>query len=190
MDNKENNIEPKWATLEEVGVRYLSPEDTKIFRGTYGLMHVQSKNPETGKVELFRGVFAVFAFPVSCSKKYISLRHFAEKDKVKEIGVIEDPMQFSREVRELLGASLANNYFEFEILRVLKVELQFGLLLFDVETTQGFRQFEMRWQVDRAQDYGPQGKVLLDVYDNRYIIPNVSELPKEDQTRLTRYIYW
>ena len=40
MDNKENNIEPKWATLEEVGVRYLSPEDTKIFRGTYGLLHI------------------------------------------------------------------------------------------------------------------------------------------------------
>jgi hypothetical protein len=48
----------------------------------------------------------------------------------------------------------------------------------------------MRWQVDRTQDYGTHGKVLLDVYDSRYIIKDLRDLPNEDLERLTRYIYW
>jgi len=178
------------ATLDEVGARFLTPVDTKIFKATYELMHVQYVDPKTGKAELFRGAYAVFAFPVSCPRKYISLRYRDERGADWEIGVIEDPMKFPPAVRELLGASLANNYFEFEVTRVLKIVSKYGLLLFDVDTNQGLREFEMRWQVDRAQSYGPYGKVLIDVFDNRYVISDVRDLPKEDQDRFTRFIYW
>ena len=175
--------------LDEIGARFLHPDSTKIFKGTYRLLHVQYKDPATGKTEIFRGVFAVLAFPISAPRKFISLRYHAERDE-EEIGIIENPMEFPAETRQLLGDSLANNYFEFEIVRVLKVELKYGLLFFDVQTNQGLRQFEMRWETDRAHDYGPHGKVLLDVYENRYIIPYMQDLPKEDRERLTRFIYW
>ncbi len=48
----------------------------------------------------------------------------------------------------------------------------------------------MRWRYDRTQDFGESGKVLLDVYENRYIIPDVNSLPKADREALTRFIYW
>ena len=186
----EKNETAQKASLKDVGVRFLTPVDTRIFKGTFGLVHVQCKDARTGKTELFRGAHALFAFPVSSPKKYISLRYHDEKEGDKEIGVIEDPMQFPPEVRELLGASLANNYFEFKVTRVLKIVSKYGLLLFDVDTTEGRREFEMRWRQDRALSYGPHGKVLIDVFDNRYVIPDLRELSKEDQERFAGFIYW
>jgi len=187
--NQPIKSENKANILDEIGARFLHPDSTKIFRGTYRLLHVQYKDPATGKTELFRGVFAVLTFPISAPKKFISLRYHADTGE-EEIGIIEDPMEFPAQTRKLIGDSLANNYFEFEIIRVLKVELKYGLLFFDVETDQGLRQFEMRWRASRARSYGPHGKVLLDVYENRFVIPDMRRLPREDREKLTRFIYW
>jgi ABC-type multidrug transport system fused ATPase/permease subunit len=43
---------------------------------------------------------------------------------------------------------------------------------------------------DRTQDFGEQGKVLLDIYENRFVIPDVSSLRRAEREKLTRYIYW
>lgn len=51
-------------------------------------------------------------------------------------------------------------------------------------------EFMMRWQHDCAHDYGHRGKMLLDTDDNRYLIPDVSELPLNEQKLFQRYIYW
>jgi hypothetical protein len=48
----------------------------------------------------------------------------------------------------------------------------------------------MRWQTDRAQDYGEHGKVLIDAFENRYLIPNVSKLSKAEVNIFTRFVYW
>jgi hypothetical protein len=48
----------------------------------------------------------------------------------------------------------------------------------------------MRWTQSQAQDFGANGKVLLDLEDNRYLVPNVDELPKRDRELLQRYVYW
>ena len=43
---------------------------------------------------------------------------------------------------------------------------------------------------DRAEDYGTNGKVLLDALGNRYLVPDVSALPSADNRLFTSYIYW
>ena len=95
-----------------------------------------------------------------------------------------------QETRKLLARSLQGHYFEFQITRILSVEHKWGLLLFEVETLQGRRQFEMRWRHDRVQGLGPRGKVLLDVHKNRYVVEDMRKLARDDRERLTRYIYW
>jgi hypothetical protein len=44
--------------------------------------------------------------------------------------------------------------------------------------------------VDRAQHYGENGMLLMDVFDNRYMIPDMDQLSRGDRKQLTRYIYW
>jgi hypothetical protein len=48
----------------------------------------------------------------------------------------------------------------------------------------------MRYSGSATQDYGHNGKVLADIEDNRYMIPDLSRLTPHDRELFTRYIYW
>ncbi len=48
----------------------------------------------------------------------------------------------------------------------------------------------MRWQQDRAEDYGEGGKILLDTDDNRYLAPDVASMPERERRLFMKYIYW
>jgi hypothetical protein len=171
--------------LESVGVRLLTPENTTLFEGSFSLMHCAVKGDT-----MYRGVYAMVLFPVSHPDRFISLRYTDGDDKEREIGIIDDLKGFPDAVQAMVQESMAKHYFECRISRIHSVENRFGLLFFDVETARGRLEFVMPWRGDRAEDYGPSGKVLLDSFDNRYVIPDLSELPPADRDLLASYIYW
>ena len=166
-------------------VRRLTPDTAHVFEGSFSLLHCSV----TGH-GLYRGVFCVLLFPITHPDRYVSLRYTDEKDKAQEIGIIEDLSTFPPEQQALVRANLGRHYHEQIITRVYSVRSEFGILFFDVETQRGREQFMMPWRIDRAEDYGAHGKVLLDALDNRYIIPDVAKLPAADHRRFTSYIYW
>jgi hypothetical protein len=170
---------------DETVVRWLTPDVTHVFEGTYSLLHCTVKGDT-----LYRGVFAVRMFPVSYPDQFISLRHHDIEEKVREIGIIPDLNAFAAEAQKLVRSSLDRHYYEQVISRINEVRNEYGLLFFDVETQRGREKFVMPWRYDRAEDYSANGKLLLDVSDNRYIVPDVAELPPADRRRLTKYIYW
>ena len=172
-----------------LGIRTLTPDNCRIFKGEYNLLHVHVEPDEDGP-GLYRAIHAIRTFPVSSPETHISLQHPDEHGVECEVGVIVDLKAFPEEAQELIRESLGHHYFEHQIERVYGIDWKYNLLFFDVETDQGRIDFQMRWQVDRAQDYGKNSKILLDVFDNRYIIPDMNALPAGDQKRLTRYIYW
>jgi len=47
----------------------------------------------------------------------------------------------------------------------------------DVQTDKGQVNFMMHWSNDRAVDYGRRGKIIIDVNDNRYLIPTSTNSP-------------
>lgn len=172
----------------EVGVKYLDPQTTEVFHGSFGMMHVAIKGAEP---QLYRGVFAVRAFPVTHPDKFISLRYVDPLDnKEHEIGAIENLTAFPRETQRMIADSLAKHYFQAEIKTIHAIRWEFNLLFFDVETSRGREQFMMRWSYDRAQSYGEHGKVLLDVFENRYVVRDVNQLSKQDRDLFQRWIYW
>ena len=180
-----DNLPVNETRLISTGVRRLMPDTTRIFEGTFSLLHCSVK-PDS----LYRGVFAVRLFPIRYPNNYISLLYTGPDDKDKEIGVIEDLSTFPTEQHALVARSLAAHYYEKIVRRVHKIRYEYGLLFFDVETQRGREDFVMPWRGDRAEDYGEHGKVLLDALDNRFIIPNVDELPPADHNRFVNYIYW
>lgn len=172
--------------LVGMGVRLLTPETANIFEGTFSLLHCAVKDDT-----LYRGVFAVLMFPIRHTDRFISLRYTDADDKEKEIGIIDELSAFSAEVQGLIRQTLVKHYYEQTLTRIYSVENQFGLLFFDVETRQlGRLQFVMPWRGDRAEDFGTNGKTLLDAFDNRYIIPDIAGLPTADRNAFTSYIYW
>jgi len=171
------------ATL--IGVRWLKPDTTGIFEGSYSLLHCSVKNDA-----LYRGVFAVRMFPVTYPDGFISLGYTDTDEKLREIGVIENLWEFPPEQQALVRASLDRHYHEPAIRRVYGVKLRYGQLFFDVETERGRESFILPWRGDRAEDFGERGKLLLDVFDNRYVIPDVQQLSPADRSRFTKYVYW
>ena len=59
-----------------------------------------------------------------------------------------------------------------------------------METDQGPQTIMLRWQGDKAYDYGKNGKMLIDTEDNRYLITDVAKLPERDRKLFERFIYW
>jgi len=171
--------------LEQVGVRRLTPDTTTVFEGTFSLLHCAVKGDG-----LYRGVFAIRMFPVRLPDRFISLHYTDTQEKEREIGVIDDLSGFPAEQQTLVRRSLALQYHEQYVTRILEIGTELGLLFFDVETQRGRESFIMPWRGDRAEDYGENGKVLLDALDNRYIIRDLSGLPPRDLQRLRNYIYW
>jgi hypothetical protein len=48
----------------------------------------------------------------------------------------------------------------------------------------------MRWAQNQTQDFGSNGKILVDLEDNRFLVPDIGALPTRDRELLQRYIYW
>lgn len=170
---------PLWS-----GITILTPEDTRIYVGDFGQLHCQVGD------EVYRGVFAVRLFPIRHPGHFISLNYTTADDKVKEIGVIETLSDFPADAVSLVNETLNKYYYEQQISRIYRITMKHDLLFFDVETHRGREEFIQPWRHDRAEEYDEHGKVLLDALDNRYIIPNVLELPERDRKELTRFIYW
>jgi len=171
--------------LQKVGARYLTPEDTHIFIGRLGSLHCIVDDSEA-----YANVHCILTFPISHPDQYISVCYSDDEGKEQEIGIIKNLYLFSEEIQKLVRESLGRRYFEQFITRIFDVKWEFGLLFFDVETEEGHKKFTMRWQHDRALEYGKSGKVLLDTFENRYVIPSLQSLPQADRNRLMRFIYW
>jgi len=167
-------------------VRRLEPGSIRLFRDENGVLTC-----DVAGEGVYRGVFCLLLFPVSEPNRFISLRYSDQDDQIHEIGVIENLNKFDPETQAAVRESLTKHYHQKTIRRILNLRCDYGwLLTFEVETDCGKEEFKMRWRHDRAENYGRRGKVLLDVFENRYIIPDVSKLPAKDRRRLTSFIYW
>lgn len=165
--------------------RWLTPDVARIHLGNLRTLHVTVREER-----IYGGVYAVRALPIRYPRKYISLR-FVDYDKREvEVGLIRDLDEWPKEAQELVRQALLKRYFVHVIKAIRNIETFPGYFNFDVETDRGPMQFMMRWQSDRAQDYGPSGKMLLDTEENRYLIPDVNALPEEDRRLFLRHIYW
>ncbi len=171
--------------IEFTGAQFLTPANTKIFIGRLGSLHCVVNDQSA-----FANVYGLLCFPIFDPQHYIAIRYTDDNGKEQDIGIIEDLAVFPQAVQTLIKESLRRQYFEQIITQIQGVRWEYGLLFFDVGTADGNKTFLMKWQQDKAIEYGKNGKVLLDIFENRYIIPSVDDLPKADRERLMRFIYW
>jgi hypothetical protein len=171
-------------TVDATQVRFLTPDMCRIHLGNLGALHVTVMNEG-----IYGGVYAAYAFPVAHPSRYISLIHTAgEKDT--EIGIIRDLNEFPPAAADLVRQALARRYFVHVVTRIRDVGWKYGLIAFEVDTDKGPVSFYMRWSQDRAVDYGQTGKVLMDLENNRYLIPDLDKLSPGERSEFQRYIYW
>ncbi len=165
--------------------RWLSPADAAFEVGRHNELAVTLAGGPA-----WRGVFAVRCRPVHHPRRYISMRYVDPERREREVGLIRDLDEWPPETQRLVEESLRLRYFVHTIQAIHDVRLANNYLSFDVDTDLGPQRFTLRWQADRAQDYGRSGKMLLDTDENRYLIPDVQKLPERERRLFQRYIYW
>lgn len=165
--------------------RWLTPVVAVIHTGNLGALHVTVKNEA-----IYGGVFAVRCLPVHYPRQYISLRYLDSEKHEVEVGLVRDIDQWPESARKLIERSLTKRYFLHTITGIHTIEAFSGHLSLSVETDLGPAAFVMRWQGDRAYNYGHGGKLLIDTDENRYLIPDVQKLSETERRLFLRYIYW
>lgn len=165
--------------------RWLTSDMANIHLGTHDALHVTVLNDR-----IYGGVFAVRAFPATHPERFISLRHEGADGREHEIGIIRNLGEWPANAQKLIKDALNRRYFIHQIERIESIQLRFGFLIFHVITNRGPEQFMMRWQQSQAIDHGRNGKMLTDVDENRYLIPEVDALPKAENDLFRRYVYW
>lgn len=173
------------AQVPSTDVRYLTPGMCIIHLGTFGALHVTVRDER-----IYGGVYAAYAFPVAHPNGYISLVHTRREGGDMEIGMIRDLDEFPHEQADLVSQALRRRYFIHHISRIYEITWKSGFVSLDVETDKGRVRFLMRWQQDRAVEYGQRGKVLIDVDENRYLINDMDKLSPQERSSFTRFIYW
>ena len=165
--------------------RWLTPQIARVHLGGHGALHVTVLNDR-----IYHGVYAVRCMPVRHPSQYISLRYVNVEDRVREIGLIRDLDDWPDEAQTLLQESLLRRYFVHTIQSIVSIKQWQNFLTFAVETDLRPVEFIMRYTTDAAQDYGENGRMLLDVDENRYLVPDVTALPPRERQLFERYIYW
>ncbi len=170
--------------LDRTRVRFLTPEGCRIHRDPLGALHAEIRGEQD-----YGGVYAAYAFPVASPEAYICLiQKGAEQDR--EIGIIRDLLAFDEPQARLVREALRRRYFVHVITRFREIRVEFNLLALRVETDKGLIRFYMRWAQDRTTEYGRRGRVLIDLNDNRYLVPDIEALPQAERILFQRYIYW
>jgi ATP-binding cassette, subfamily B, bacterial len=165
-------------------IRFLTPENCRIHLGNLGALHVTVKGEG-----IYGGIYTAYAFPVAYPDKYISIVQ-TDEDQDTEVGVIRDLAEFPESDAALVRQALARRYFIHVVARLRSIEMRYNMLYLTVSTDKGEREFFMRWAQDRAVDFGQNGKVLIDVDNNRYLIPNLDAMGGRERVDFQRFIYW
>jgi ATP-binding cassette subfamily B protein len=168
----------------ERSLRWLEPATTQLAEGPHGSLEVVLPDGQR-----HRGVSAACCFPATRPDKYISLRASDSDGQETEIGILRRLDEWPAEAQAAVRAALSRNYFLRKITGVDDVRLQNHYLHFRVRTDQGPATFSMRWNQRQSYDFGERGKVLVDLDDNRFLVPDIDKLPPRDRELLERFIY-
>jgi hypothetical protein len=136
------------------------------------------------------GVFVVRTFPATHPEEYLSVRGWNDSGEEIEIGMMRSLADWPAESQEVVRTALKRRSLVRTIERVHDVKLGHGYLDFDVETDVGRQKFTTRWTGSQAIDFGPDGKMLVDTEENRFVVPQVSALPAPDREKFLHYVYW
>jgi len=173
------------AETKEFLPHWLTPADATVRSNARGTIELELAAGTT-----HRGVFAVNLFPATNPSDYISLRVWNRDGQEQEIGILRELDRWPAEAQTLVRSALQRRYYLQPITGIDQLRLELGYLHFEARTPHGPRRFAMRWSQSQVQDFGDRGKVLVDVDDNRFLVPDVTALLPRERDLFQRYVYW
>jgi hypothetical protein len=125
--------------------------------------------------ETFENVTVERAFPLNAPNQFIIVKD-NQKD---EIGIIENVLRLPKATRNVLGDALDQTYYLPRITKIHKVETNFHIPKWTVDTDRGPRVFEIPSSRRDVRVIGGGRVLMRDADGNRYEIPDYRKLDAE-----------
>jgi len=163
----------------------MDPAGLRFTTGVHGRIELWSD--ETRRAA---GLFVVPTFPASHPDAFLSVRCWTDDGEEQELGLIRSLADWPAADAAILRTAVARRILVRTIRRIHKLRLDHGYLDFEVESDAGPGRFTTRWTQSQALDFGADGKLLIDSEENRWVVPDLADLPQADRERFERYVYW
>jgi hypothetical protein len=164
-------LEPDYETLE--------PEKLCIRRHDNGRLRATVENEQS-----FLDVQMVRCFPQSLPEGYWALTD----RKGRVIGVVYEPTKLDEESFLAAEDALKQQYFLPVITAVHTLKEEFGAVYFDVDTDRGHRVFVAKGVRESVEEREGGEIFLVDVDENRYVIPDWTTLDPHSQKLIDRIV--
>lgn len=163
---------------------YINPDELEFYTSDTSLLFLRYKGEDLGRVSIIR------MFPFKYEEEYIVIRqeNYSRHDKENEIGILRDVSQLPENQANLVRKELEKRYFIPEILSVSDVKEEFGSATWKTVTTAGEREFTMTDLGTNVRGIGGNRVMLIDVYGNRYYIPDITKADDKTQKVLEIWI--
>jgi len=170
-------------------IHWLDPKVASLSRGLLEDLRCHISNSSGGS-QLHSGVFPLRCFPIHHPKDFVSIRRFDERGQVQEVGMIEDPTQWPESSANLLRGTLERRYLFHRVSRVYSIRRFSHFLAVSACTEFGDSEFLIRNSRNSARKFGKRGRLILDVEENVYMIPDLEKIPVQDREVFSRFVHW
>jgi len=159
---------------------FLDPAAVRLVKGPAGGVRMILDGGDRSYLK----VMVARAFPMSEPSRHVGFLDGNGKD----IGIIEDIRKLDPESRRIAEEELDKRYFMPKILRVLKLNHEYDISYFLVETDRGQRDFTVRGHHENCVEVSPDRYIIEDVDGSRFEIPDVNRLDARSQSLLARVL--
>lgn len=179
--SEEFKIEQMEQEVEEMtSLRYLTKENAVFERTEGGFVSLAYDGKKWERVQVIR------LFPFTEPDQFISIRTVEERSK--EIGVIEDMKQVSKETRKMLEEQLNLHYFTPVIQKIINIKDEYGYAYFHVMTDRGECRFTINMGSNAVVRLTDTRLLITDLDQNRFEIPDVLKLSQKEQRKLDLFL--
>lgn len=179
--SEEFKIEQMEQEVEEMtSLRYLTKDNAVFERTEGGFVSLAYDGKKWERVQVIR------LFPFTEPNQFISIRTVEERSK--EIGVIADMKQVSKETTKMLEEQLNLHYFTPVIQKIINIKDEYGYAYFHVMTDRGECRFTINMGSNAVVRLTDTRLLITDLDENRFEIPDVLKLSQKEQRKLDLFL--
>ena len=178
---EEFNLEQMEKETEEMlKMRFLNKDNAEFKSTGGGFVSLKVGDEEYKRIQVVR------MFPFTDPDHYISIRTSDENSK--EIGIIRDLKDVSRDTAKMLIEQMNLRYFTPIITKIINIKDEYGYAYFDVMTDRGQCRFTINMGGSSVVHLSETRILISDVDENRFEIPDVMKLTTPERKKLDLFL--
>ena len=165
---------------EMTALHYLTKDNAVFERTKGGFVRLTFEGKTWERVQVIR------LFPFTEPDGFISIRTVEERSR--EIGVVKDMKDVSKETKKMLLEQLNLHYFTPVIQKVISIKDEYGYVYFHVLTDRGECRFTINIGASAVKRLSEKRLLITDLDENRFEIPDVFALTQKEQRKLDLFL--